>query len=627
MRAWVRLGLQVVRRLLSGAGLLLVAAGVALVGGAGTVASPGTTERVSVDSSGVQGNDYSEYPGISGDGRYVAFQSWATNLVPDDTNATRDVFVHDRETGATTRVSVGSAGEEGDSASSTPAISPDGRYVVFESAASSLVPGDVNDLSDIFVHDRNTGVTERVSVDSEGNEANGISYYTSAINADGRYVAFSSLASNLVAGDTNDKTDIFVHDRQTGATTRVSVDSAGNQAEGFSEQPAISADGRFVAFTSDAANLVNGDTNSYGDVFVHDRQMGTTERVSVDSGGNQATGGNSVGHAISADGRYVAFDSEAVNLVEGDTNFCGVPWSSCSDVFVHDRQTGVTERVSVSSGGSQGNERSGSAAISADGRYVGFTSRATNLVGGDTNMCRPAYNCPDAFVHDRRSGATKRVSVDSGGGQSNGDSAYPVMGADGRYVVFWSEATNLVTGDTNGADDIFAHDLGDADADGEWDPFDNCLMISNPDQTDTDDDNQGDACDADDDNDTILDTADNCPLVANSGQEERHVPSNGLGDHCEDADLDAFTDHIEVYVGTDPDDACPDNPGDDAWPLDVNMDTFVTVVGDVLAYSGNIGKSVAQYPELKRLDLSTDGYIAVVGDVLQFSGNIGSGCT
>jgi len=156
--------------------------------------------------------------------------------------------------------------------------------------------------------------------------------------------------------------------------------------------------------------------------------------------------------------------------------------------------------------------------------------------------------------------------------------------------------------------------LPDSDSDGLCDAADNCPLVSNPGEEDADGDRVGDACD-------------NCPSVDNPGQEERHVPSNGIGDHCEDADLDAFTDHVELWVGTDADDACPDNPSDDAWPLDMNMDAFITVVGDVLAYSGNIGRSVAQYPQLKRLDVSTDGYITVVGDVLQFSGNIGSGCT
>jgi Tol biopolymer transport system component len=371
-------------------------------------ATPGTTERVSVDSSGNQGNGPSGGFGIRGlaisaDGRYVAFRSDATNLVPGDTNGVEDVFVHDRQTGVTERVSVDSSGKEGNSHSVAPAISGDGRYVAFLSGASNLVPGDTNGHEDVFVHDRQTEVTERVSVDSSGKEGKGWSR-NPAISADGRYVAFESEASNLVPGDTNGDPDVFVHDRQAGVTERVSVDSSGNQGMGWSFHPAISADGRYVAFDSWAGNLVPGDTNGRGDVFVHDRQTGITERVSVDSSGNEGNR-NSWDPAISADGRYVAFASDASNLVPGDTNnFCDFNQDgnleNCPDVFVHDRQTGVTERVSVDSSANEGNGWSGNPAISADGRYTAFDSRADNLVPGDTN------NWSDVFVHDRGGSGT-----------------------------------------------------------------------------------------------------------------------------------------------------------------------------------------------------------------------------
>jgi Tol biopolymer transport system component len=238
------------------------------------IADPGTTERVSVDSAGGQGNSFSaNEPAISADGRFIAFEAGATNLVVDDTNGARDIFVHDRQTGITERVSVDSAGNEGNNDSGGGAITADGRYVAFGSGASNLIPDDTNDASDIFVHDRQTGITERVSVDSAGSEANagsGGGSRSTAISADGRFIAFESGATNLISDDTNSASDIFVHDRQTGITERVSVDSAGNEGNHDSEWFDISADGRFVAFQSYASNLVPDDTNGNYDIFVHD---------------------------------------------------------------------------------------------------------------------------------------------------------------------------------------------------------------------------------------------------------------------------------------------------------------------------------------------------------------------
>jgi hypothetical protein len=221
-----------------------------------------------VSSAGVEGNDESYTPSISADGRYVAFHSDASNLVSGDTNNYEDVFVHDRQTGETTRVSVDSTGVQGNYGGEYPSISADGRYVVFRSYATNLVPGDTNGRCDIFDHDRQTGQTTRVSVDSAGVQGNYGSYYSS-ISADGRYVAFISDASNLVPGDTNDWSDVFVHDRQTGETTRVSVSSAGVEGNYDCYSPSISADGRFVAFITSASNLVPGDTSGSQDVFVH----------------------------------------------------------------------------------------------------------------------------------------------------------------------------------------------------------------------------------------------------------------------------------------------------------------------------------------------------------------------
>jgi Tol biopolymer transport system component len=324
-----------------------------------------------------------------------------------------------------------------------PSISADGRYVAFDSDVANLVPGDTNGLSDIFVRDRTAGVTYLVSKNSAGDQGNTYSVYPS-VSADGRYVAFMSGATNLVYADTNGVADIFVRDRQTGTTTRVSRNSAGVEGNDGSFSPSISGDGRYVAFPSDATNLVAGDTNGVSDIFVRDRNTGTTYLVSKSSTG-EIGNGYSTAPFISADGRYVVFDSYATNLVAGDTN-------GMSDVFVRDRQTGTTTLVSKSSTGVLGSGNSYYASISADGRYVAFYSYAVNLVTGDTN------GVEDIFVRDRQTGTTTRVSKSSAGVEGDGDSIYPSISADGRYVVFYSAASNLVPGDINGAGDTFVRD-------------------------------------------------------------------------------------------------------------------------------------------------------------------------
>jgi Tol biopolymer transport system component len=293
----------------------------------------GTTELVSIDSGGAQGNSGSVYPSISADGRCVAFQSWATNLVLGVSGL--QVYVHDRQAGTTTIVSVDSVGVQGNGDSVVPSISADGRFVAFISPATNFVVGDTNAASDIFVHDRQGGATERVSVDSGGAQGNSLSEFNS-ISADGRYVAFRSLSSNLVPGDTNGVWDVFVHDRRSGATERVSLGSGGAQGNGDSVWSSISADGRYVAFDCAATNLVSEDTNGLWDIFVRDRLGGTTERVSVGSLGAQGDGSSQYSTAIfgiSSDGRFVVFPSLASNLVAGDTN-------GSRDVFVRDRGPG-----------------------------------------------------------------------------------------------------------------------------------------------------------------------------------------------------------------------------------------------------------------------------------------------
>jgi Tol biopolymer transport system component len=271
-----------------------------------------TTTRVDVDSAGNQAAGENDTPSLSADGRYVAFDSAASNLVAGDANGILDVFVRDRQTGATERVSVSSGGAEANDLSYWPSISFDGRYVVFQSWATNLVAGDTNGRTDIFVRDRLLGTTERVSLANSGFESNDESQ-TATISGDGRFVAFTSFASNLVAGDTNGTYDVFVRDRLNGTTERVSVDSSGVEGNGMSDfKPVISRDGSCVAFASVATNLVAADTNGKEDIFLRNRQAGTTERISVSTAGTQGNGSCLYESAISSDGRFVGLREQRV---------------------------------------------------------------------------------------------------------------------------------------------------------------------------------------------------------------------------------------------------------------------------------------------------------------------------
>jgi len=412
-------------------------------------ASAQSTTRVSVSSSGEQGNSYSSsaaVPSISSDGRLVAFQSNASNLVAGDTNGVEDAFVHDRVTGQTTRVNLTPAGAQVAASAARPFISANGRFVVFDSGSEQIVPGDTNNQQDVFVYDRVTGVSTLDSLTSTGAQANNGCAYAS-ISSDGRFVAFQSSATNLVPGDTNGQSDIFVRDRLLGVTTRVSVSSAGVQANNITDAPMISANGRFIAFASAASNLVTGDTNATWDIFVHDRLTAETSRVSVNSAGVEGNSASLDRASISEDGRFVAFHSIASNLVAGDTNF---EW----DIFVHDRLTGATTRESVSSAGSQVSSGSFAPSVSANGRYVSYLSFAFNLVPNDTNGKQ------DIFVRDRLNGVTTRESISTAGDQADQGSDVPVISGDGRITIFVSSASNLVAGDTNATFDVFARDLG-----------------------------------------------------------------------------------------------------------------------------------------------------------------------
>ncbi|MGH9459946.1 MAG: Ig-like domain-containing protein, partial [Vicinamibacteria bacterium] len=371
---------------------------------------------------GEQANGSSHNASMSADGRYVAFESQARNLVAGDTNGRSDIFVHDRESGETTRVSVSGDGMQADRDSTDPSMSGDGRFVTFASEARNLVTGDTNREQDVFTHDRQTGKTMRVSVSSRGTEGDDDSHHPS-ISGDGRYVAFASEARNLVAGDMNRRLDIFIHDRETGETTRVSVSSAGAEGNGDSEAPAISADGGFIAFASRSGNLVPDDTNGNVDVFVHDRQTGETTRVSLGSNGGQANGDSSA-PSISSSGRFVTFESVASRLVDGDDD-------ETKDVFVRDRGLGLTVRMSG------GQERPSP----AEERSRDDDSDDADDESDDDSD----HDSDDDDSEEREEAGSDR----------------PFINGSGSFVAFRSSASNLVGDDTNGRNDIFRSPVTD----------------------------------------------------------------------------------------------------------------------------------------------------------------------
>jgi Tol biopolymer transport system component len=342
------------------------------------------------------------------------------------------------------RISTDASGGEGNYGSYNQVFSPDGTKLAFESDASNLVGGDTNGWADIFVKDLATGAIQRISTDAAGSQANRASH-NPVFSPDGAKVAFDSYASNLVPGDTNGDGDIFVKNLSTGGTTRVSTAADGTQGNGSSFGPIFSPDGTKVAFASDASNVVPGDTNNAHDIFVKDLTTGAIQRISTDALGAQGNR-DSFGAIFSPDGTKVAFQSWAFNLVPGDTN-------NGYDIFVKDLANGAIRLVSTDAVGGQGNGGSNSPAFSLDWGKVAFYSDASNLVPGDTNS---AY---DIFVKALASGAISLVSTDALGAQGNDDSYDPVISAEGSKVAFWSLATNLVPGDTNNRYDVFVKDL------------------------------------------------------------------------------------------------------------------------------------------------------------------------
>lgn len=419
----------------------------------GTSLAQGQVARVSVATGGAASNGLVDAPSISGDGRFVAFASDAPDLVANDLNATFDVFVHDRLTTTTTRVSLSSAGLEGNGASTHASISEDGRYVAFASTASNLDVADANGASDVFVHDRVTGVTKLLSRNLVLASASGSSF-SPAISGDGAWVLFYSSANDLDPLDGSAYQDAFFVERATGAVSIASVNTVGGPGDfhtgispGVPGGTGLSRDGRMGVFVS-LAGLDPVDGNGTGDVYVRDRVAGTTRLVSVDALGN-ASFPESSQPAISGNGRHVVFYSSDPDFVPGDTN-------GALDVFVRDLWTNATERVNVDGFGAQVAyvgpplvQLVGTPSISHDGAIVAFETAMQRLVPGDTG------NRPDVFVRDRRNGVTQLASRGVNGGPGNLGSARGAVSADGTAVAFQSDAVDLVPFDTNAKPDVF----------------------------------------------------------------------------------------------------------------------------------------------------------------------------
>ncbi|MFM8893378.1 MAG: choice-of-anchor L domain-containing protein, partial [Planctomycetia bacterium] len=381
-------------------------------------------------------------PSFSPDGSKLAFASDVANLVPDDTNGEVDIFVQDLSTGAITRVSTDSSGAECTGASMYPAFSSDGSRVLFMSWDSNLVPGDTNEQSDIFVKDLLTGAITAVSTSFAGVPGHSGSYWP-VFSPDGSRVAFTSAASNLLPEGGR---GIFVKDLFTGAVTLVSTDASGESGNAESTRPSFSPDGLKVTFASGSSNLVPGDTNGTADIFVKDLVTGAIMLVSADANGAWSNGYSGM-PIFTPDGSKSAFASKASTHVSGDTK-------GTTDLFVKDHVTGSIARVSTDSVGAQADSSSASFAFSPDGTKLVFLSFASNLVSGDTN------GYVDIFMKDLVTGAITRVSTDAYGGEGNSDSLDPVFSPDGTSVAFQSGASNLVPGDTNNNVDVFVAALG-----------------------------------------------------------------------------------------------------------------------------------------------------------------------
>jgi Tol biopolymer transport system component len=372
--------------------------------------------------------------------------------VSGDTNGLHDIFIKDRQTGSVVRANTSSSAAQMTTGTflSGPAISDNGRFVAFEVRGANLVTGYTGSYTDLYVKDMQTGAIEVDSVSTGGSYGNGDTS-SFAISADGRYVTFKSAASNLVSGDTNGYDDVFVRDRALATTALVSKSYTGGVSNGVSGPPTISCDGAYVAFASTASNLISNDTNAKTDIFLVDRVAGITTDVTIN--GDATSGAFSNRPQLSCDGSTLIFSSSATNLVTGDTN-------GRTDIFAYDLYGGAFERVDVSSSGAQatgddGLTRNSTRSVGYDGNLVVFDMYdAGGLVSGDTNSQE------DVFLRNRKAGTTEIVSKRSSSTQTTADSQYEAISDDGKYIVYTSDDSGLVSGDTNGTTDVFVSKTG-----------------------------------------------------------------------------------------------------------------------------------------------------------------------
>lgn len=401
--------------------------------------------RVGLSSTGAQpGGGTSTGTDVSPNGRFVVFSSDAANLVPNDTNNSADVFLRDNQLNTTERVSLGTAGVQGDAGGFQGLVSADGRYVAFSSDSTNLVVSDTNASTDVFLRDRQLATTTRVSVRTAGGQSDGASFLQS-MTPDATLIVFASDATNLIGTvDQNFSTDIYLRDRTANKTTRVSVATDGTEGDSDSSVASISDNGRFVAFISNASTFDPNDSGVFADVFLRDRTAATTTRLTAFPDTTEADGDSS-NVAISGDGSTVVFDSDATNLVTpADGN-------GTTDVYAVTVATGTIERISANASGGDASNFSFLAGVSDNGRFVAFQSAAKNLIP------MPLVAQVDSFVRDRSSGSIALVGKTQAQGEpSNPDpvlagSSPNAISGDGRYVLFTSSATDVLGApDTNG---------------------------------------------------------------------------------------------------------------------------------------------------------------------------------